>query len=382
MTVKVLHYLDSDAFGGTEQSMLHLLAHIDRRVFSPILLMTDPPLPDVIREARSLDIPVRSVPRARGATNVVAAIRLARALRGGGHLLHAHLTWALGCAWAILSGRAVGLPIVATVQLFMPGPHVSLSRTTARLIPRLVDRYVAVSPHVAAALSSGLRVPSERIAIVPNGIPNRPWTMEEREARRRSSRARVFGAESRPIVLVVARLERQKGHALLLRAAADLPGIVFAFAGSGPGQAELEREAALLGVADRVLFLGHRTDVPDLLAAADVFVLPSSNEGLPLALLEATAAGIPVVASDIGGNRDIVKDAETGLLVPVDDAKALGGAINQLVRDPAFARRLGEAGAARFEERYTAAAMARGVEQVYREVLGRPAPGWPEATQR
>jgi glycosyltransferase involved in cell wall biosynthesis len=381
VTVTVLHYLDSDAFGGAEQSMLHLFAHTDRRAFSPILLMTDPPLPDVLREARALDVPVRTVPRARGATNVVAAIRLAGALRGGGHLFHAHLTWALGCSWAILTARAVGLPIVATVQLFMPGPHVPLSRTTARLIPRLVDRYVAVSPGIATALQSGLRVPGERIAVVSNGVPHRPWTPEEREARRRSSRARVFRAETRPIVLVVARLERQKGHTTLLRAAAGLPSMLFAFAGSGPDHAALVRNAAALGVADRVLFLGHRTDVPDLLAAADVFVLPSSNEGLPLALLEATAAGIPVIASDIGGNRDIVTDGETGLLVPVDDANALGSAINRLVQDPAYARRLGEAGAARFEERYTATAMARGVERVYREVLDRSANRWPEAKQ-
>jgi glycosyltransferase involved in cell wall biosynthesis len=373
VTVTVLHYLDGDTFGGAEQSMLHLLAHTDRSAFSPILLIADPPLPDVLHEARALDIPVRTVPRARGGTNVVAAIRLARALRGGGHLLHAHLTWALGCAWAILAARAVGIPTVATVQLFLPGPNVSLPRSTARLVPPLVDRYVAVSPHVASALCSSLRVPSERIAIVPNGIPHRPWTAEEREERRRSGRARVFGAESRPIVLVVARLERQKGHTTLLRAAADLPGMVFAFAGSGAEQAALEREAAALGVADRVMFLGHRTDVPDLLASADVFVLPSSNEGLPLALLEATAAGIPVVASDIGGNRDVVMDGETGLLVPVGDVDALVGAIHRLVGDPAYARRLGDAGTARFEERYTAAAMARGVERVYREVLGRSA---------
>lgn len=373
MTVTVLHYLDSDAFGGAEQSMLHLFAHTDRRAFSPILLMTDPPLPDVLREAHALDVPVRTVPRARGPTNVVAAIRLAGALRGQGHLLHAHLTWALGCSWAILAARAVGLPIVATVQLFMPGPHLSLPRSTARLIPRLVDRYVAVSPGIATALQNSMRVPGERIAIVPNGIAHRPWTSEEREARRRTSRARVFGAESRPIVLVVARLEQQKGHSTLLRAAAHLPGMVFAFAGTGAEQATLQREAAMLGITDRVLFLGHRTDVPDLLAAADVFVLASSNEGLPLALLEATAAGIPVVASDIGGNRDVVTDGATGLLVPAGDSHALAGAINRLVQDPAFARRLGAAGAARFEERYTAAAMARGVERVYREVLGRAA---------
>jgi glycosyltransferase involved in cell wall biosynthesis len=382
VTVTVLHYLDSDAFGGAEQSMLHLFAHTDRRTFSPILLMTDPPLPDVMREARALDVPVRTVPRARGATNVVAAIRLAGALRGGGHLLHAHLNWALGCSWAILAARSAGLPIVATVQLFLPGPQVSLPRSTAWLIPRLVDRYVAVSPDVATALRSTLRVPGERIAVVPNGIPHRPWTTAERAERRRSGRARVFGAESRPIVLVVARLEPQKGHTTLLRAAADLPGMVFAFAGSGAEQTALEREAAALGITDRVLFLGHRTDVPDLLAAADVFVLPSSNEGLPLALLEATAAGIPVVASDIGGNRDIVTDGETGLLVPVGDADALAGAINRLVQDPALARRLGEAGTARFEERYTAAAMAQGVERIYREVLSGSANGWPEAKQR
>ena len=373
MSVTVLHYIEGDAFGGAERSLLHLLAHTDRAAFEPLLVLhPSTALRPVLREAAALGVPAIEVPRMRGVLAFPAAMRFAARIRGRGQILHAHLTWALGCSWAILAAGLSSIPSVATVQLFLPDDSVRLPRLTRRFVPGRVARYVAVSPHVAEALHDALGVDAARIDVVPNGIPQTARTAAERAQRRGEARRRVFGEEARTIALVVARLERQKGHGTLLAAAADVPGVLFALAGAGEDRGALERQAASLGLSERVVFLGHRPDVPDLLAAADLFVLPSTSEGLPLALLEAAAAGLPIVATDIGGNRDVVRAGETGLLVPAGDPAALAAAIRRLATDPSYARGLGESAAARFDSRYTAAAMAKGVERAYERVLRGP----------
>jgi glycosyltransferase involved in cell wall biosynthesis len=150
-----------------------------------------------------------------------------------------------------------------------------------------------------------------------------------------------------------------------------LPDVVFAIAGEGPERERLVSKAAAVGVAERVRWLGHRDDVPALLAAADVFVLPSLNEGLPLAAMEAMLAAVPVVAADAGGTGEIVRDGVTGLLVPPGDARALGESIRALLGDRARATRL--AGAARelIEREHSAAAMVAATSRLYDALLAR-----------
>jgi glycosyltransferase involved in cell wall biosynthesis len=170
-------------------------------------------------------------------------------------------------------------------------------------------------------------------------------------------------------VLTLARLDPQKGLPYLLRAAAMLPDVSFIVAGEGADRPSLERDARDLGVSDRVAFVGFRTDTRALLARADVVVLPSLNEGLPLAVLEAMAAARPVVATAVGGTPEIVHDRETGLLVPPADPEALARAIGELLADPPLAHRLAEAGRALVRSRLSTAATARGVVEVYEELL-------------
>jgi glycosyltransferase involved in cell wall biosynthesis len=172
-------------------------------------------------------------------------------------------------------------------------------------------------------------------------------------------------------VLVVARLDPDKGHRHLLAAAAMLPDVRFLLAGEGPERGALEALAGELGVDDRVRFLGHRNDIPQLLAACDVMALPSSFEGLPVSVLEAMASGTAVVASNIGGVDEIVRDNVTGLLVEPGDALALAAAIRRLVDDPAEAARLAEAARTHVAREFSAATMARRVAAVYDDVLAR-----------
>jgi glycosyltransferase involved in cell wall biosynthesis len=184
-------------------------------------------------------------------------------------------------------------------------------------------------------------------------------------------RAALAGDAERPIVLAVGRLDAQKGHAYLLAAAADIPDALFVFVGEGRERSALEAQARALGVAERVRFLGHRDDVPDLLAACDVFVLPSRYEGLPLSVLEAMAAARPVVATAIEGTDEIVRHGETGLLVPPAAPSALAEAIRAVLADRALATRMGQAGRARVGREFSMSRMIDEVTGVYDELLER-----------
>jgi glycosyltransferase involved in cell wall biosynthesis len=172
-------------------------------------------------------------------------------------------------------------------------------------------------------------------------------------------------------VLVVARLDPDKGHRHLLAAAALLPDVRFVLAGEGPERGALEALASELRIDERVRFLGHRSDIPQLLAACDVMALPSSFEGLPISVLEAMASGTAVVASNIGGVDELVHNNITGLLVESRDAPALARAIRRLVDDPALAARLADAARENVAQEFSASTMARRVAAVYDRVLER-----------
>ena len=181
----------------------------------------------------------------------------------------------------------------------------------------------------------------------------------------------VPASAGRPVrtVLTVANLRPEKAHEILLEAAALLagrhPNLRFLLAGDGPRRPELAARIASLGLGERVGLLGHRDDVPALLAQADVFVLPSRSEAYPNAAIEAMAAGRPVVASGVGGLLDLIDHDRTGLLVPPDDPAALAGAIDALVSDPARAARLGAAAAAESAARHGFDRMVRAFEALY-----------------
>jgi glycosyltransferase involved in cell wall biosynthesis len=171
-----------------------------------------------------------------------------------------------------------------------------------------------------------------------------------------------------PVIGNVARLSEQKGQRFLVdalpRIAERHPGARVALVGDGPLRAALERQAASLGVAEHVVFAGQRHDVPRWLASFDVFALPSLFEGLCYAVIEAQAAGVPVVATPVGGVRDTVVDGETGILVPAEDSAALADAIVRLLDDPAEARRLATE-AARRATRFSRDRMVRETIALY-----------------
>jgi glycosyltransferase involved in cell wall biosynthesis len=174
-------------------------------------------------------------------------------------------------------------------------------------------------------------------------------------------------------LLSVGRLRGPKDFLTLVRAVAELePGSVrLRIAGDGPDRGALEAEVARLGLEEAVELLGMRTDIAELLAAAGVFVLCSDSEGLPMSVLEAMAAGVPVVATAVGGVPELVSDAETGILVPPRDPAALARALGALAADADLRERMGEAGRRRAEGEFSLAACQRAHLEVYRAALRR-----------
>jgi glycosyltransferase involved in cell wall biosynthesis len=293
------------------------------------------------------------------------ALRLALLLhRERADVLHTH-TPLVANILGRLAGRVARVPVVSHVHIenhFPPG------RLRAGLYRRL-DNATARSAAALLTVSNATREALER-----QGYPARVTVVYNGVAPSSEEPAAQLGLEpGRPVVGEIARLAAVKGQATLLRACAGLDvSVVLVGADLERGGAYrelLEREAQELGMAERVLFTGYRADTGALLRSFDVFALPSTVEGLPLVVLEAMAAGVPVVATPVGGVGELVADGETGLLVPPEDADALAGALRRLLAEPATARRLAAAARGRVEERFSEETMCERVLAVYEDVL-------------
>jgi glycosyltransferase involved in cell wall biosynthesis len=367
MVRTVIQFTDSSGYGGAEEMLLTLLEGLDRQRWQPVLMHHDEPgIAILLERARRLGVRTRAVRRLEGRRGAAALPRLVREIRSEkAAVFHAHLCWTLRCSYGLVAAALARTPaVVATQQLFSDIRH---PRAIIRqnVVAAAVDRYIAVSKDLARRLGATPLFPRRKIRVVPNAV--RVATFES--ARAGVLRATLTGGVEQPVILTLARLDRQKDLPTLVRAAALVPGARFIVAGEGPERAMLEREVGRLGLVGRLLLLGHRDDVPELLASCDLFVLPSLYEGLPVSVLEAMAAGRPVVATAAGGTDEAVVHGLTGLLVPPGDAAALAGAIRQVLADPALSRRLASAGRERVVCEFSAEAMVRRVMDLYEEVL-------------
>jgi glycosyltransferase involved in cell wall biosynthesis len=295
-------------------------------------------------------------------------------------IVHSHLF--VGSMFASPLARLAGVRgVVETFHLpevWRMGKRLKRSFWLDRQVARCVDRYVAVSAAAANHLTDRKRIPLRKIRTIYNGRDlsrfHPPSATERRAARV------AFGLDVEPAVAVIGRLEPQKGHALMLEAAAiltrSLPTLKVFFAGSGNLERELRARCVTAGLTATVSFLGHRSDPEVLLAAADVAVMPSLYEGLPLAAIEAMAMARPVVATDIEGMREVVVDGLSGFLVGAGDAGALAKAIERLVRFPVLARQLGVNGRRRAERHFDLRFQVEEMVSLYKELLSsRPRKG-------
>jgi len=363
-TRRVVHYVDSEVFGGSEEAALHLIATLDRGRWDPVLLHhPDAGVARLVEGAADLGIRTHVVPRVDPRGRLAGLIRLWRALRAERPaIFHAHLSWPFACKHGVRAAWLARVPgIVGTAQLYVAPDDT----TRSRLMLRPFRRIIAVSEEVKVRYARDLNVPLDRLTVVRNAIRLPP------RARAGNSALRAELIAGRPdyVVLTPARLHPQKGHEYLLAAATQVPDATFVLAGDGPLRTGLEARARELGIADRCLFLGERSDVQDLLAVSDLFVLPSLFEGLPVSILEAMAAERPVVATAIGGTDEVITTGESGLLVPPRDPVALASVIRRLRGDASLAQRLALAGRERVEREFSVEVAARRIMQIYEQVL-------------
>jgi glycosyltransferase involved in cell wall biosynthesis len=248
------------------------------------------------------------------------------------------------------------------------------TRPARRRVIHLVERFLAplTSAYVAnsAATAAELRrlgAPADRIEIVPNGVVAPP-TLDA--ATRDRLRREVGASETAPLAVMVARLDGEfKDHDTFVRAVREVPGLRAAVVGDGPGREATEAAARDLAVADRVVFTGFRPDAARLAAAADVSVLLTYSEGLSNVVLESMAAGVPVVATDIPGNREAIRHGVDGVLVPVGDVGATAAALARLAADGEERRRLGDAARRHVLERFSSTAQAERTMALYDRLL-------------
>jgi glycosyltransferase involved in cell wall biosynthesis len=366
----IFFYSDSCVLGGAEKAMLMLLESLDRSAWRPTLLLDDRPGAEILAErAVALGVPVRLVGPLplglAGARGVPALARLLRRERP--EVFHAHMSSPVACKWGLAAAVAARVPaVLGTVQVGGYEPPDHSAYLQLRALARGVDRYLAVSGEIAAELVERLAWPAEKVEVVYNAVD----VARAAVAATPGLREQLSGGEGRPLVLTPARLDAQKGHRVLFEAIPEVPDAIFLLAGEGPEREPLEALAAQLGIADRVRFLGRREDVPELLAACDVFALPSLYEGSSLAVLEAMAAGIPIVSSAIGGTEELIDDGRSGLLVAPGDAEGLAAALRRLLGDRGLGESLAGCARERVEAGLTREGMAVRVSGIYRELLG------------
>lgn len=248
--------------------------------------------------------------------------------------------------------------------------YLSQDSTRLRLFERWLSRWarmiIADSRDVAEMLIHGQKIAPRKVVTILNGIDLQRFAGVERDLFRRE----LGLTAEQPLLGTVGRLVPVKNQALLLRAFALLrpehAQARLVVVGDGPERAALERLAVELGLAASVIFTGSRRDIPQIMAALDIFILPSFSEGLSLTLLEAMAAGKPVVATRVGGNPEVVADGLNGLLVPSDDDAGLAAALRRLLREgDGVARKLAQAGQQQVVEKFSLEAMVHAYEAIY-----------------
>ncbi|MEO8605424.1 MAG: glycosyltransferase family 4 protein [bacterium] len=361
-TLCIAHIDAERGFSGGEVQVFLLIDGLARRGHHNLLLC--PPGSAATAEAGRRGVATAEVPM-RGDLDALAVARLAAALRRQPldvvHLHTGRAAWLGG-----LAARAAGVPAIVTRRMDRPLRRGWRSRLIYQHCSR---RTAAIAPAIVAQLIEA-GVPRQRIVLIPSAVD--PARLVPRQPRA-AVRAAGGVTDAEVIVFVAAALVRRKGIDVLLDALAGLrargarPRLWVA--GDGPERQALAAQARALALDDQVTWLGRRDDVADLLAASDIFALPSRAEGLGVAALEAMGAGLPVVASAVGGLADAVVDERCGLLVAPGDAVALGAALERLLHEPELRARLGAAGPARLADGFLPEQMVAAYERLYREVL-------------
>jgi L-malate glycosyltransferase len=368
---RVLHLITSFEIGGTERQAVELLKRLDGERYDVRLavLRNEGPFYREI-EARFPDVPEFPLTSFYDANAIRQLARLRRLmLRDKIDILHAHDFYSsfIGAAAARLSG----------VRVIAAQRHLKLSDRRAhklgtRLIHRLAHRILVNSEAIRDYIIEHDGAPSGKIVVIRNGV------VPAARANAHDDVCRELGLDAgTTLVGSVARLQEVKGHRFLIEAAAAVlrtrtrarTDVHFVLVGDGLLRSQIENQAATLGIADHVHLLGDRSDVSRLISGFDLVVLASLHEGLPNAVMEAMRAGVPVVATAVGGTKELITDGETGYLVPPANSAALAERITSSLANKEVSRRIALRGVDFIKDIFGIDKMVGSVEALYRELM-------------
>jgi len=379
---RVLHLRSSCGLYGAEGVIMDLVRHYPGASLTVCLADARDPHTELCDRLASEGGCAEALP-SRGAFDPVLVLRFARLLRRvKPDVIHTHEY--KSDALAFLATRALPaarrVPLVATMHgvVRTTGALRRYERLDARVLRRF-DAVVAVSAGTSA-IAREYGVGGARLHVIPNGVD----TARFRPGRdRASARERLGVPPDGALIGMVGRLSEEKGPDILLEAFAAVEGEArLVYIGDGPMLEPLRARAAAMGLSERVTFAGRRDDMEQAYAALDVLALPSLSEGLPLTVLEASACGVPVVASDVGDVGRVLPHGEAGLLVAPGEPGALTIALTGCIAEPDRARAMAETARRRVEGSWSAAALARAYEDVYRRVSGRAQMTAPAGAER
>ncbi|MDQ3005536.1 MAG: glycosyltransferase family 4 protein [Chloroflexota bacterium] len=373
-TRPIIWMIDSLGPGGAEQLMPTILKNLQQAGFSirvcALQIRAGNP---IASELQRLGLPVDLIPirNLRQPLNLIHILRYLRLHRP--QLLHTQLEFAdiLGT----LAAKLLGIPSVSTVHTLdvFPEKKSAWGRMKLRwfLLGRFCDRVIAVSEKTRLHYLQSGGLPHDKVITLYNGVDISRFKNMDATQTGKLKRELQLPLNSR-IIMTVAVLREPKGIQFMIRA---LPGILeqcpdvhYLIVGDGVHRATLSDLAAGLSIKDHITFAGHRTDIPNLLASCDIFVLPTLKDALPTVLIEALAAEKPIIASDVGGVPEIIESGVNGLLVEPGDPSKLADACLQLLKDNALRSQIVQAGSATLRQRFSIDLQIEQLSRVYEEL--------------
>jgi len=371
---RVFFLVDSFMIGGTETQAVELARRLNPARYEVTLgcLRKEGPLLSRLDGTR---VHVQEFSLGKGIdspSGFLGVLRLARFLRRERiQIMHAHDLWSnlVGMAAAKLAR----VPVTITSQRDLS--HDAWYGTYRRRVLRYLQSHSSIVLTNAKAIRDGLiekdGLPANKVCVIYNGVDINAFRAVSRD------REWLFPSSAgRKLIALVGNMNSDvKGHPVLIAAAVEIvrlhSEVQFLLIGDGPKRADYETLVETAGLRQYFQFLGRRTDVPQILASCDIAVLPSLAEGLPNAVLEYLASGLPVVATGLGGNLEVIQDGMTGLLIPPRDAQALATAMMRLLGDPQFAIQIAKAGHQHVEEKFSFERLVVEVDGLYTQLLGR-----------
>ena len=359
--MQITHDLD---YGGLQQVVVNICRTINRDVFDiSVLCLRN--LGAYVPEVEKMGIKIFFLPQRQNSIDYLSFLKVARILKQEKiEVIHTHNTQPFvdGTLGALMSG----VRTIVHTDHARKFPDKKRYMFAEWLMSHFAYKVVGVSDHTSQNLVRYERISSQKVMTIVNGIDGSKYDITIDKGGKKKE---LGLTNSGPIIGLGVRLTEQKGITYLLQAMPEVikifPDITLVIAGEGPIEKELKRESTLLGIDQNVLFVGPRLDMPELLQIFDIYVLPSLWEGLPMVLLEAMAAGCPVIATKVGGVPTMIKHGENGSLIEPKNPQALTSEIIKLLSDKELRNRYSKNGLSQFREKFGADIMTRKYERLY-----------------